>query len=158
MHEQSICLTSVKGDITALPFADERFDVASSEAAFQMIEDLEQALREVHRILRDGGVFVFSVPHPIYEMFDTDTGTIDGDYFDTGPREITIDEEYDSNMIVFDRPIADLHTAFLDSGFEVQRVIEHRRHEVEQNDPADSDLPELLWRVPQSVRFWTVAR
>lgn len=148
----------VEGDVTNLPLADDSFDVASSEAAFQMVEHLDRALSEAHRVLRDDGVFVLSVPHPLHEILDVEAGTIVGDYFDTGPRKITIDEDYESKMIVFDRTVADLHDALLDAGFEVRRMIEHRRHEVEENEPADSDLPEILWNVPQSVRFWAVAR
>lgn len=147
----------VTGDVTELPFADDRFDVASSEAAFQMVERLDRALLEARRVLRDGGVFVLSVPHPLYENLDDDAGTVEGDYFDSGPREITIDDDYESTLTVFDRTVADLHNALVDAGFEVRRLVEHRRHEVEENDPADSDLPEVLWDVPQSVRFWAVS-
>lgn len=146
----------VKGDVTNLPLADDRFDLGSSEAVFQMVEQLDKALRETRRVLRDDGVFVLSVPHPLYENLDNDTGRIEGDYFDAGPREITIDEEYDSTLISFDRTIADLHNALVAAGFDVRRVIEHQRHEIKETDPAESDLPEILWKVPQSIRFWAV--
>lgn len=147
----------VSGDVTNLPFADDRFDVASSEAAFQMVEHLDRALLEAHRVLRDGGIFVFSVPHPLYENLDNETATIEGSYFDAGPKEITINEGYESTLFVFDRTVADLHNALVDAGFEVRRLIEHQRYEVEENDPAESDLPEILWDVPQSIRFWAVS-
>lgn len=148
----------VAGDVTALPLAADRFDVASSEAAFQMVERVDRALAEAHRVLRDGGVFVCSVPHPLFECLDPETETVERSYLDAGPRTITIDEAYDSEMVVFDRTVADLHGAFVDAGFEVRRLLEHRHHEAEERDPADSDLPELLWDVPRSVRFWAVAR
>lgn len=148
----------VKGDVTNLPLAADRFDVASSEAVFQMIDHLDLALLEAHRILRDGGVFVLSVPHPLYEHLDTDTGTLEGSYFDPGPRELTINEEYESTLTVFDRPVSDLHAALVNAGFEVRRLLEHRRHEVREYEPAESDLPEILWDVPQSIRFWAVAK
>ena len=83
----------VKGEVTNLPFSSDSFDVASSEAVFQMVEQLDEALREAHRILRDGGVFVLSVPHQLYEVLDSDTGTFDRSYFDTGRREITVNED-----------------------------------------------------------------
>ena len=148
----------VQGDVTDLPLADDRFDVASSEAAFQMVEHLDQALDETRRVLRDGGVFVFSVMHPLYEGLDPETRTIEESYLDAGPREIVIDERYESTLTVFDRPVADLHNALVDAGFEVRRIFEHGSHEVQTTDPDDSDLPDVLWEVPQSVRFWTVAR
>ncbi len=148
----------LQGDLTDLPLADDCFDVASSEAAYQMVGDLDRALGEAHRVLREGGVFVLSVPHPLYELLDLETGAFEWSYFDTGRREITIDEKYDSVLVAFDRTVADLHNALVDAGFEVRRLLETKHREARENDPADSDLPDLLWKLPRSVRFWAVAR
>lgn len=148
----------IEGGVTNLPLANDSFDVASSEAAFQMVEHVGRALREAHRVLRNGGVFVLSVPHPLYEGLDREAGTVERDYLDAGPRTITINEDYDSELIVFDRPVADLYNALVDAGFEVRRLIEHRHPTVEESDPADGDLPEVLWKIPRSVRFWAVVR
>ncbi|MBP1986701.1 hypothetical protein [Halolamina salifodinae] len=35
--------------------------------------------------------------------------------------------------------------------------LERQQHAVTESEPEETDLPELLWRVPQSVRFWAVA-
>lgn len=148
----------LKGDVTSLPLAADSFDVASSEAAFQMVEDLDRALGEAHRVLRDDGVFVLSVPHPLYESLDPETETVEHSYLDASARKITIDDDYESEMVVFDRTVADLHNALVDAGFEVRRLLEHRHHATEDTDPEDSDLPGILWEVPRSVRFWAVAR
>ncbi|GAB3324851.1 MULTISPECIES: hypothetical protein [Haloplanus] len=59
-------------------------------------------------------------------------------------------------MVVFDRTVADIHNALDDAGFVVRRLLEPRHHRTDGVDPADSDLPELLWTVPGSVRFWAV--
>jgi SAM-dependent methyltransferase len=147
----------LKGDVTNLPLPDDSFDVASSEAVYQMVEHLDEAFREAHRILREGGVFVLSVPHPMYELLDVEAGCFERSYYDTGRREITIDDDYESNLVVFDRTVADLHNALVDAGFVVRRLLEPRHHRTEDSDPADSDRPELLWKVPGSVRFWAVA-
>ncbi|QKY19388.1 class I SAM-dependent methyltransferase [Halolamina sp. CBA1230] len=148
----------VQGDVTDLPLPDDRFDVASSEAAFQMVEDVDRAFAEAHRVLREGGVFVFSVMHPLNEALDPETGTLAESYVDPGPREIVIDENYEETLTVFDRTVADLHNGLVDAGFEVRRLLEHHNHEVEHNDPEESDKPDVLWKVPQSVRFWAIAR
>ena len=147
----------LQGDVTDLPLADDAFEVASSEAVYQMVEDIEGAFREARRVLQEGGVFVVSVPHPLYEILDVETGTFEKDYLGPDRREITIDEAYDAEMVVFDRTVADLHNALVDAGFEVRRLLETRHHRAESEDPEDSDLPELLWKVPGSVRFWAVA-
>ena len=148
----------VQGDVTAVPFAADSFELASSEAAFQMVADLDGALAEARRVLRDGGVFVLSVPHPLYEGLDAETATFEGSYFRDEAREITVDETYESELAVFDRSVGDLHNALVDAGFDVRRIFEHRGHEVEHSDPEDSDLPDVLWDVPRSARFWAVAQ
>ncbi len=42
-----------------LPFADSRFDCAVSTFTLCSIEDVAQALREVYRVLKSGGTFLF---------------------------------------------------------------------------------------------------
>jgi demethylmenaquinone methyltransferase/2-methoxy-6-polyprenyl-1,4-benzoquinol methylase len=45
----------VKGDMLALPFADETFDAATVGFGVRNVEDLELGLRELRRVLRPGG-------------------------------------------------------------------------------------------------------
>jgi ubiquinone/menaquinone biosynthesis C-methylase UbiE len=99
--------------VTDLPLSDDEFDIASSEAAFQMVEHLDRALSEAYRVLRPGGMFVPSVPRPLNEVLDAETGSIERSYLDRDAREIIIDEDYDSTLTVFDRPIADVHDGLL---------------------------------------------
>jgi demethylmenaquinone methyltransferase/2-methoxy-6-polyprenyl-1,4-benzoquinol methylase len=46
----------VAGDMTALPVADERFDVVLTGYGLRNVVDLPQAVREIHRVLRPGGI------------------------------------------------------------------------------------------------------
>jgi ubiquinone/menaquinone biosynthesis C-methylase UbiE len=43
------------GDATALPYADDAFDVATATQVYNYVGDLPAALRELHRVLRPGG-------------------------------------------------------------------------------------------------------
>src|SRR5207244_8233024 len=53
-----------QGDICALPFADASFDavICSSVLYHQWVGDVEGAIREMHRVLRPGGVLLINVP------------------------------------------------------------------------------------------------
>src|SRR5262245_34202367 len=53
-----------EGDISALPFSDASFDavICSSVLYHQWVRDVEGAVREMHRVLRPGGVAVINVP------------------------------------------------------------------------------------------------
>jgi malonyl-CoA O-methyltransferase len=54
----------VHGDLRALPLADATFDLVVSGLALIDIDDLSRVLAEWGRILRPGGVVVYSTLHP----------------------------------------------------------------------------------------------
>jgi SAM-dependent methyltransferase len=47
-------------DAEALPFDDESFDLVLGHAVLHHLPDLDQAWREIHRVLRPGGIAVFA--------------------------------------------------------------------------------------------------
>jgi SAM-dependent methyltransferase len=49
-------------DVQRLTFADARFDVCTSTEVFEHVPDDARGFREIRRVLRPGGVFVFTVP------------------------------------------------------------------------------------------------
>jgi demethylmenaquinone methyltransferase / 2-methoxy-6-polyprenyl-1,4-benzoquinol methylase len=55
----------VRGDVLALPFADESFDAATIGFGLRNVEDRPKALRELRRVLRPGGrVAILDVVRP----------------------------------------------------------------------------------------------
>lgn len=52
----------LEGDATALPFEDESFDGVICSMAIMLIQPLERALAEVHRVLARDGLLVVTVP------------------------------------------------------------------------------------------------
>jgi SAM-dependent methyltransferase len=78
----------VAADAEALPFRDGAFDLAcSAYGALPFVADSARVMREVARVLRPGGRWVFSVTHPVRWCFpDTETGlTVTTSYFDRTP-------------------------------------------------------------------------
>jgi SAM-dependent methyltransferase len=80
----------VQADATSLPFADRSFDLAcSAYGAVPFVSDPAAVMREVARVLRPGGRWVFSVTHPVRWAFPDDPGeaglTASGSYFDRRP-------------------------------------------------------------------------
>lgn len=65
----------VQADAEVLPFAGGAFDVAcSAYGALPFVADPAAVFCEVRRVLRPGGLFVFSVSHPIRWAFPDDPG------------------------------------------------------------------------------------
>lgn len=92
------------------------------------------------------------------EIIVEETATVKQSYFADEPRMISIHKAYDADMIVFDRTVAERYNALVDAGFEINCIVEHQRYAVEHNDPKETDLPNGFWKLPQSLRFWAVAR
>jgi len=80
----------VQADAGALPFADDSFDLAcSAYGALPFMADTARVQREVRRVLRPGGRWVFSVSHPLRWAFPDEPGaaglTAATSYFDRTP-------------------------------------------------------------------------
>ncbi len=80
----------VQADAAALPFADGSFDLAcSAYGGVPFVDDSAAVMREVARVLRPGGRWVFSVSHPVRWAFlddPTEAGLVaTSSYFDRTP-------------------------------------------------------------------------
>lgn len=78
-------LPLVQADVLALPYTNDSFDVVfSAFGALPFIASIDQALAEVHRVLKPGGRFVFSTNHPMRWIFPDDPANLTAElpYFD----------------------------------------------------------------------------
>jgi|SRR5580704_243111 SAM-dependent methyltransferase len=62
MKHRSIHLR-VQGKISALSFKDESFDLVTANMVVEHLAEPDLQFREIHRILRPGGLFVFHTPN-----------------------------------------------------------------------------------------------
>ncbi len=118
----------VQCDAMALPIGAETFDIAfTAFGAVPFVDDAALVMREVFRVLRPGGRWVFSATHPMRWIFLDDPGP-DGlvatnSYFDRRPYV-----EYDENAVPVyvehHRTLGDRIRDIVAAGFSVQDVIE----------------------------------
>ena len=85
-----VAVPLVQSDAQRLPFADACFDLACSAfGAVPFVADSAAVMREVARVLRPGGRWVFATPHPIRWVFADDPGpaglVAQNPYFDRTP-------------------------------------------------------------------------
>ncbi|MEU6583683.1 class I SAM-dependent methyltransferase [Nocardia sp. NPDC046763] len=111
-----------------LPFADESFDLACSAfGAVPFVADSARVMREVHRVLKPGGRWVFSVNHPMRWIFPDDPGpeglraTIP--YFDRTPY-VELDSNGEPTYVEHHRTIGDRVREIVAAGLVLTDIIE----------------------------------
>ena len=127
----------VQCDATDLSrFDDESFDVAVSIHVLGYIQDVARVLAETARVLRQGGVFAFAVPHP-FDWVASDhepVFRIEHSYWDT-----TLDWEWsfeDGTRARFrdnPRTVSTWFDMLTTAGFAVERIVEPRQDAVEDD-------------------------
>jgi SAM-dependent methyltransferase len=118
----------VQADAEQLPFADASFDVAAAAfGAVQFVADLDALTREVARVLRPGGRWVFSVTHPVRWCFVDDPGeaglVAQLPYWDRRPY-VESDDDGLPDYVEHHRTLGDYVAALVGAGFVVTRLDE----------------------------------
>ncbi|HEX5563277.1 MAG TPA: class I SAM-dependent methyltransferase [Nocardioidaceae bacterium] len=118
----------VAGTATALPFADDSFDVVfSAFGALQFVEDADRAVAEAARVLRAGGTFAFSVTHPVRWSMPDDP-TVEGlqitsSYWDRTPY-VEEDDDGRTTYVEHHRTLGDWVGHLADHRFRLTRLLE----------------------------------
>ncbi|AUG76597.1 SAM-dependent methyltransferase [Kitasatospora sp. MMS16-BH015] len=118
----------VQADAAVLPFADGSFDLAcSAYGAVPFSADTALLMREVHRVLRPGGRWVFSVTHPIRWAFPDEPGveglTATASYFDRTPY-VEQDANGVATYVEHHRTIGDRVRELTAAGFRLLDLVE----------------------------------
>ena len=118
----------VAGDACRLPLATNSVDLAfSAYGAIQFVADLATLMREVARVVRPGGRWVFSLTHPIRWAFLDEPGpeglVVAASYFDRTPY---VERDGDGTMTYAEhhRTLSDLVRTVVSAGFAVIDLVE----------------------------------
>jgi SAM-dependent methyltransferase len=118
----------VQADAMALPLADGAFDVAfTAFGAVPFVDDSARVMREVFRVLRPGGRWVFSVTHPMRWIFLDDPGpeglVATHSYFDRLPY-VEYDERGTPTYVEHHRTLGDRIRELVAAGFVLTDIVE----------------------------------
>jgi SAM-dependent methyltransferase len=130
-HARQLCeQEEVKVDLRLGDMADLAFlradsiDAAFSAFAFQYVEDLNRVFRQVHRVLKVGAPFVFSLPHPAYGCIDEESGSpprLERSYFDRAPDRF---KWGGVDFVAYRHTFADLYMGLARTSYKVDLVLE----------------------------------
>lgn len=118
----------VQADAQRMPFLDNAFDLAfSAFGAVPFVADSAQVMREVARVLRPGGRWVFAVTHPIRWAFPDSPGpdglTATMSYFDRRPY-VEFDAQNQATYVEHHRTFGDRIRELTLAGLHLVDVVE----------------------------------
>lgn len=148
--ENKVQIQFYERDIVDLtPIVDKSQDIVFSAFALMYIDDLSGCFKEIHRVLKDDGIFVWSVGHPFHDVIDSKTFQLRESYLDTG---IKIEDDF-ANVL---RTVSDYFNITINAGFVVEKMIEPDSRKHYPHDPwygLWDYSPELLAKVPATLIF-----
>jgi len=125
-------ISFVRMSMSDLSALDGTFDVVFSSLAVHYVEDFDQLLAQIHRLLTDGGIFLFSQEHPFTTALrkgprwsQNEDGTINhynlSDYGLPGIRTTTWIVD---GVIKYHRTFSDIVNALSTAGFQLEQMLE----------------------------------
>lgn len=123
-----ITVPLVQAGAEHLPFLDESFDIACSAfGAVPFVAEPDRVMREVARVLRPGGRWVFAVNHPVRWMFSDDPGpdglVVQQSYFDRTPY-VEVDASGAATYVEHHRTIGDRVRDIVAAGLVLDDIVE----------------------------------
>jgi len=127
-HRSGVPVPLVQADAAHLPFRDGWADIAfTAFGAVPFVDDSAAVMREVHRILRPGGRWVFSVTHPMRWIFLDDPGEAGlvavHSYFDRRPY-VEQDEDGTPTYVEHHRTLGDRIRELVAAAFVLTDLVE----------------------------------
>ncbi|MFL5911871.1 MAG: class I SAM-dependent methyltransferase [Gaiellaceae bacterium] len=114
-----------QGDLADLAFMRaDSVDLVFSAWAIGRAPDLNRVFRQVHRVLKQGAPFVFSIPHPAYDIIDDEHPEqpllIRRSYFDRSP----IDDSGETPFGEHHHTVSDVFMGLTRNNFRVDVLLE----------------------------------
>lgn len=130
----------------------QKFDIVLSSFTLSSIENISRAFINVRRVIKDGGLFVFSMEHPLmtniseedYLFFHGKNYPLMKNYFHTGKE---VRQSKNEPVVIYKRKMEDIINPLLSSGFHLTQIIEPPVYDINKMSQEEiDDIPFLPCR------------
>jgi len=134
------------GSIYNLEFDDSYFDILTASFVLDHVKDIEKAVKEMKRVLKQNGLCICSIPHPITNMFRGKGNTPSHSYFDKTTLYLNITgtggkvPDYPHTLQEYIQP-------FLNNGFVLEEFIENQPNE-KWKEKCTEKLDDIYFKIP----------
>jgi ubiquinone/menaquinone biosynthesis C-methylase UbiE len=116
------------GTVYNLPYKSNFFDIVMSGLVVGYFEDIDKAFKEIHRVLKKNGIFVFSITNPLLEISKHIKGKSQifrkfGNYFKEG-RTYVHWPTFMANVLYYHRTLQSLVRAIVKNKFVIEDIME----------------------------------
>jgi ubiquinone/menaquinone biosynthesis C-methylase UbiE len=131
-----------QGDIVTLhQIKSNSQDIVFSSWALFYVSDLRKCFKEVYRVLKKKGLFVFSTHHPFWEILNKRSMKVEKCYFETGRSE---EPHRKGRFVWYKHTISELINTLISANFIIERV--------EEPDPRKKDNNTSKEIVPKTYK------
>jgi SAM-dependent methyltransferase len=137
-EQNGVSINLIQRDMTDLsPIPSESQDIVFSANAFGFVDEILRCFREVQRVLKADGLFVWSLGHPFTEIIDPKTMLPTRSYFDTGKvvEGLEVSDEPGFAYAENRRTVSDYYNTAVEAGFRVERMLEPDPRPVDPDNP-----------------------
>lgn len=163
--KEKVKIKFVKGNFQNLTkyFKSNSFDIAISAFAFQYSPNLKKLFKEIWKVLKNKGLFVFSMPHPFHDIIDVrifkKTGYIklERSYFAVGRYEEveTWPDGSKHKFVGFHVKVSDIYNTLVKAGFFVEKIVEPLSLKEHSKSLEECYPKELSKLIPPTIIFKT---
>ena len=134
-EKNKVKINFYQGDIKSLKqIKSNSQDIVFSAFALLYVDNLSKCFKEVKRVLKKKGLFVFSLDHPFYGRIDKDTLKIKRSYFDNG-KYVEVVSDPTQKFVMYHHTVSDLVNTLVEAGFNLEKMVEPDSRKRHKEDP-----------------------